>query len=248
MRIHLRPQRFHLQFAHLLFLLVRKRINGIKRKAALQQQMSELEMKALRAQMNPHFIFNSLSSIQESIISNKTEAASKYLGKFSKLIRMVLENSGKKFISLQDEINYLQLYLELESFRFDDLNFTISCNESDTAFIRIPPMIVQPYVENALKHGLAHKAGEKKLSVLFYHNKKNQLTAEITDNGIGRKQSMLINTSRTDAHQSMGMQITQQRLSLLNEEQQASVEITDLSEENGSAAGTKVTVILPTEQ
>ena len=232
----------------MLFLLVRKRINGIKRKAALQQQMSELEMKALRAQMNPHFIFNSLSSIQESIISNKTEAASKSLGKFSKLIRIVLENSSKKFISLHDEINYLQLYLELESFRFDDLNFTISCNESDTAFIRIPPMIVQPYVENALKHGLAHKAGEKKLSVLFYHNEKNQLIAEITDNGIGRKQSTLINTSRTDAHQSMGMQITQQRLSLLNEEQQASVEITDLSEENGSAAGTKVTVILPTEQ
>ena len=115
----------------MVYWVVSRRIRAIKAKAAIAQQMTALELKALKAQMNPHFIFNSLSSIQESIVNNKTEAASKYLGKFSKLIRSVLENSDKKWITLQQEIDYLTLYLELESFRFDDFHFTIDTNGTD---------------------------------------------------------------------------------------------------------------------
>lgn len=222
-----------------------KRIRSIKRKAALQQKISELEMKALRAQMNPHFIFNSLSSIQESIVTGKTDAASKYLGKFSKLIRMVLENSGRKFISLTDEMTYLRLYLELESFRFENFSFSIVADdETDTSFIRISPMIIQPYVENALKHGLAHKDGEKILSIHFFHSPENQLGVIITDNGIGRKSSALINASRQPGHHSLGMQITEQRLILLHENSKSPVEITDLYDDEGNPAGTRIKLFL----
>ena len=230
----------------ILYLIIRKRIKNIRQKALVQQQMSELQLQALRAQMNPHFIFNSLSSIQESIVDNKTEAAGKYLGKFSKLIRMVLENSGKKFITLKEEINYLQLYLELESFRFDDLQFEINCAVEETSFVKIPPMIVQPYIENAIKHGLAHKAGSKKLTVKFYTTASDNLFAEIIDNGIGRTQSAVINQSRMASHQSMGMQITEQRLSLLKGNIPYQIEITDFVDENNKATGTSIKILLPT--
>ena len=230
-----------------LYLVISKRIKNIRNKALLQQQMSELELKALRAQMNPHFIFNSLSSIQESIVNNKTEAASKYLSKFSKLIRMLLENSGKKFITLKEELEYLQLYLELESFRFDDLHFEIFCDLEETALIKIPPMIVQPYIENALKHGLAHKAGSKQLTVKFYTDAEENLFAEVIDNGIGRQQSAIINQSRLASHQSMGMQITEQRLSLLQTNLPQQITISDLEDKDENPAGTAVKILLPTE-
>lgn len=230
-----------------LFFLVRKRIKNIREKAFFQQQMSELELKALRAQMNPHFIFNSLSSIQESIINNDPEIASLYLNKFSKLIRLVLENSGKKYISLTEEIDYLQLYLELESFRFEDLQFQINCTTEETAFIKIPPMIVQPYIENALKHGLAHKKGSKLLTVNFYTDTEENLFAEVIDNGIGRKQSAVINQSRLASHQSMGMQITEQRLLLLRNGLQEQIVIKDLVDDDSNAAGTYIKILLPTE-
>ena len=231
--------------AFIIYLLTVKRIRSIRKKAALQQQMAELELKALRAQMNPHFIFNSLSSIQESILNNKTDAAAEYLGKFSKLLRMVLENSGQKNISLKTEIDYLKLYLELESFRFENFEFTIQIsNDPDLEFIRIPPMIIQPYVENAIKHGLSHKAGEKKLSIHFYQQ-MDELKASVTDNGIGRKSSHEMN-ARNQGHHSMGMQITGQRLSLLNNKMGAVV-IEDITDEDGRPAGTKVTLTFPKE-
>ncbi|HEV8079934.1 MAG TPA: two-component regulator propeller domain-containing protein [Chitinophagaceae bacterium] len=230
----------------IIYLLTARRIQSIKKKAALQQQIANLELKALRAQINPHFIFNSLSSIQESIVNNKTEAAEKYLGKFSKLLRMVLENSELKLISLQSEIDYLKLYMELESFRFENFEFFIDCEKTiNTDFIRIPPMIVQPYVENAIKHGLAHKEGEKKLWVRFYIE-ENYLKVSVADNGVGRKSSAKLNVSGQE-HHSMGMQITQQRLSLLNDQNENTVMIDDIIDNAGKLTGTRVIVTLPTE-
>ena len=228
--------------------LVRRRIAVIKAKAQAQRQVAELEMKALKAQMNPHFVFNSLSSIQESIVHGKTEAAAKYLGKFSKLIRMVLQQSDAKDIALQDELDYLNLYLELESFRFENLVFSIDTNKvDDIAFIRIPSMIIQPYVENAIKHGLSHKQGEKKLAVKFEDVDNNMLQVTIEDNGIGRKQSAIINQNREASHVSMGMKITDERLQLLKE-RNAKVIIKDLHDEANSPTGTRVTLNIPIEK
>lgn len=234
--------------AIIIYLLVRKRIRQIKAKAFVKQQMTELELKALRAQMNPHFIFNSLSSIQDSILSNKTDAAAKYLGKFSKLIRMVLENSGRKFITLREEADYLQLYLELESFRFDDFTFEIKYADNiDADFMRLPPMIIQPYIENAVRHGLAHREGGKKLTVNFYLD-GNALMAVVEDNGIGRSRSAEINSSRPGSHRSMGMDLTTERLALFNDAAADQVAVTDLYDEQGTSTGTRITIKLPAEQ
>jgi ligand-binding sensor domain-containing protein len=234
--------------AAVAYWLVSRRIKGIRKKAAIEKQMSELELKALKAQMNPHFIFNSLSSIQESIVNNKTEAASRYLGKFSKLIRAVLENSDRKLITLQQEIDYLKLYLELESFRFDDFSFSLDAEAiEDVSFIKISPMLVQPYVENAIKHGLSHKEGSKKLSISFRPYGLSLLQVVIEDNGIGRRQSAIINESRVASHQSMGMKITEERLHLQKAPVTKPVEIADLENENGEATGTRVAVYLSVE-
>ncbi|MCO5948098.1 ligand-binding sensor domain-containing protein [Mucilaginibacter flavidus] len=224
---------------------VRYRINIIKSKASIKQEMAELQMKALKAQMNPHFIFNSLSSIQESIVMGKTAVASKYLGMFSKLIRMVLENSDKKLITLQQEIDYLQLYLQLESFRFDDLYFDIQANDvADAQFIRIPAMLIQPYAENAIKHGLSHKQGSKNLSIILNDIGEGFLEVVIEDNGIGREQSAIINRSGNLSHQSMAMDITAERLRLYDKQIKESVIITDLFDGDGKASGTRVTITI----
>jgi ligand-binding sensor domain-containing protein/two-component sensor histidine kinase len=235
-----------------VYYFVKRRIHNIRKaeeqKTIIAQQVAELEMKALKAQMNPHFVFNSLSSIQESIVHGKTEAASKYLGKFSKLIRMVLEQSDKKTITLQEEINYLTLYLELESFRFDNFSFTINSERIiDASFLKIPAMLVQPYVENAIKHGLSHKQGDKKLAIEYVDYSEDVLQVTITDNGIGRQQSAIINQNREASHQSMGMKITSERLLLL-QQKNASVVIDDVQDEQGNIAGTKVIVHIPLEK
>ena len=228
-----------------LYWLISRRIKSIKVKAAINQQMIELELKALKAQMNPHFIFNSLSSIQESIISGKQEAASKYLGKFSKLIRLVLENSDKKLITLSQELTYLNLYFELESFRFDDFNFSLNVvGIEDAAFIKLPPMLVQPYIENAIKHGLGHKEGAKNLTVLYRLVETDLLQVTIEDNGIGRQQAALISKSRLSHHQSMGMKITEERLAIQGGNAHRRVEIVDLTDEEGLASGTHVTIYI----
>ncbi len=209
------------------------------------RKVADLEMKALKAQMNPHFIFNSLSSIQDSIVHQKTDVASKYLGKFSKLIRTVLENSDRKYITLQQEIDYLTLYLELESFRFDNFTFFLStAGIEEISFIKIPSMLVQPYVENAIKHGLSHKQGDKKLIVTFAAGEERTLQVTIEDNGIGREGSVIINQARLSSHQSMGMKITEARLQLQNGYAQQRVEISDLIGERGEPTGTRVTIYI----
>ena len=234
------------------YFVFRWRVGNIRReekiKTNLTNKMAQLEMKALRAQMNPHFVFNSLSSIQESIVTGKADAASRYLSKFSKLIRLIFENSGKQFISLKTEIESLTLYLELESFRFENFTYTISIDPSvDAYFTNIPSMVIQPFVENALKHGLSKKKDDKHLKIEI-RREHGQLVAIVEDNGIGRTKAAEMKSLERQDHHSMGIEITQERLQLLGLQNpdQATV-ITDLFDKAGNAEGTVVKIILPVE-
>ncbi len=236
----------------IIYVIFRLRIHAIRKeesvKSAFNKQKAELEMKALRAQMNPHFVFNSLSSIQESIVTGKTEAASKYLSKFSRLIRLILENSGKKFIPLKTEIESLTLYLELESFRFENFTYIISIDPAvDADSTQIPSMVIQPFAENALKHGFSHQAGNKQLTISI-REEAGQLVAIVEDNGIGRKQAAAAKARHPADHHSMGMRITGDRLQFLRlqDSEKPAIFITDLEDENGKAMGTRVKIILPT--
>ncbi|BAU52671.1 sensor histidine kinase [Mucilaginibacter gotjawali] len=229
-----------------LLLIIRSVRLREQKKSALQLQLSALEMKALRAQMNPHFIFNALNSIQECIITKNTDTAYAYLSNFSKLVRMILENSEKQFITLADEIETLRLYLSIEKLRFDSsFEYRIDIGPKlDTSFVNIPAMIIQPFVENALWHGLIRKKGEKKLTLCF-DQKNGNLECIITDNGVGRNLAAEVNTNTQIKKHSMGVKITEERLQLL--EKEASITINDLKDANGDACGTEVIIIIPLE-
>jgi ligand-binding sensor domain-containing protein len=223
-----------------IYWLFKRRIAMVQKKADLQQQMSELEMKALRAQMNPHFIFNSLNSIQECIVSKNTDAAYNYLSQFSKLVRRILENSGKETVSLSEELELMQWYLTLEQLRFtDEFTFDIENNCSNPQ-AEIPTMIIQPFIENALWHGLAGKQGQKNLKLIF-NDRNGGIDITIQDNGIGRKAADKL-PKRPDK-QSMGLEITKERLQ--NYSLLSSIEIIDMLDEKGTAEGTKVIIHLP---
>lgn len=229
-----------LAIAILIYFLFKRRLNFIKKKIELQQQMGELEMKALRAQMNPHFIFNSLNSIQECIVSKNTDAAYNYLSQFSKLVRRILENSGKETVPLKEEQELMQWYLSLEQLRFtDEFTFTIQNNCSNPQ-TEIPSMIIQPFIENALWHGLIAKQGEKFIQLIF-NDDKDGINIQIIDNGIGRKSAALV--PQSPDKQSMGLSITKERLQ--NYSQASSIEIIDLIDEHANATGTKVIIHLP---
>jgi len=208
-----------------------------------QKQFSELEMQALRAQMNPHFIFNCLSSINSFILKNKTEEASDYLTKFSRLIRMVLNNSKRAFISLEDELETLGLYLEMERLRFkDSFEYSFTYNNSvEVSNIFIPPLLLQPFAENAIWHGLMHKQEKGFLNFNFSAEEKF-LTCIINDNGIGREKAELLKSKSAEKQKSMGLKITTDRLSLLNDNAhgQTVFTIEDITDENGMAMGTRV--------
>lgn len=214
-----------------------------KSQSELKLKASELEMQALRAQMNPHFIFNCLSSINRFILKSETEAASDYLTKFSRLIRIVLTNSKSKLISLEDELEMLRLYLDMERLRFKNtFNYNISfTNSIDIDNIYIPPLILQPFAENAIWHGLMNRESGGMLGINLYAE-DNFLICCIIDNGIGRKAAGELKTWSVEKQKSMGLRITQERLALVNENEpdKTFFEFEDLYDENGKAAGTKV--------
>ncbi len=226
------------------------RIASLQKKAGLQQQLSELEAKALRAQMNPHFIFNSLNAIQECIVTGQTDAAFEYLSKFSRMLRLVLNNSEKNFISLNSELEMIRLYLSLESLRFrQSFSYSIEVDESIEADeLQVPPLLVQPYVENAVWHGLRTKQGEKRLSIRVLSGHSG-IGIEIEDNGIGREKAAAARKQQLGEKQfaSRGTALSQQRITLLNRQYQkkADVETADLVGPDGAVCGTKVTIRLP---
>jgi len=215
----------------------------------LNRMMNESRLMAIRAQMNPHFIFNSLNAIQECIVMQDFDTAYQYLSKFSKLLRQVLNNSEKNFVPLKDEIEVNELYLELESLRFKkSFNFSIMVDEKiDPETIAFPSLMLQPFIENAIWHGLMHKQGEKKLDISF--DLVNQhLECVIEDNGIGRERSAVIKKNKLGAQyfESRGTKLSGQRIKLLNETGYAgaAIQIYDL-QENGEAKGTRVILKIP---
>lgn len=213
-----------------------------RQKTEYEKQLAEIKLKALLAQMNPHFIFNCMNSIQAMILSDQNMQASTYLTKLSRLVRSVLENSVKTFIPLQEVIDNLKLYLELESLRFDQqFNYDILVENVDTYSVEMPSMLLQPYVENSIWHGLLKKEGEKNIHLHFYI-KDNHLICEMTDNGIGREKAAQLNLKKQ--HKSLGTIITQEMFDTLHKikETNYGVEIIDLYDENHFPTGTKVVV------
>jgi hypothetical protein len=228
-----------------------------KKHAELKQQAAELEMQALRDQMNPHFIFNCLSSINRFILRNEPEAASDYLTRFSRLIRMVLINSQKPVITLEDELETLRLYLDMERMRFkNSFNHNIIfSNTVDAGNISIPSMLLQPFCENAIWHGLMHlpsvregKECHGRLDITLSMSDRTPLEENkilhctIADNGVGREKAAELNSKSTEKGKSLGLKITTERLALLNAGKgfSTSYDIEDLKDEQGNAAGTKV--------
>lgn len=213
-----------------------------QQKAEFDKQLAEIKLKALVAQMNPHFIFNCMNSIQAMILSDQNMEASAYLTKLARLVRAVLENSVNTFIPLNDVIEKLKLYLELESLRFDhQFNYNIHLENIDVYSIEMPSMLLQPYVENAIWHGLLKKEGEKNLQINFF-KEFNYLVCEIYDNGIGRAKAAELNLKKQ--HKSLGTLITKEMFDTLHKIKEADyhVEIIDLYDENHFANGTKIVI------
>ena len=228
--------------------LMLQKLEYEKTNAELHKHATELEMQALRAQMNPHFIFNSLNSINRFILQNNKEQASAYLTKFSKLVRMILQNSQALMITLESELESLELYLDLEALRFDNhFAYTIKLSdEIDAEMLKVPPLIIQPYVENAIWHGLMHKEEKGQLDIEI-NMENNFLFIRITDDGVGRKQSATHNSSYATKHKSVGLKITAERIAKIqiSDASKSPVEIKDLIYADGSAAGTEVIIKIP---
>ncbi|MEO9481180.1 MAG: histidine kinase [Maribacter dokdonensis] len=216
-----------------------------------QQKLANnlLALKSLRSQMNPHFIFNALNSVNNFISKSDERSANRYLSDFSKLMRSVLENSEEDFIPLEKELQQLELYIKLEHSRFEDkFDYQITVDESvQVSKFQIPPMLLQPYIENAIWHGLRYREEKGELLVAVKENSKDSIIISITDNGIGRKKSAEIKTQNQKKQKSKGMGIIQKRVAILNDmyTDKVDIKISDL-QENGT--GTKVLFILKREK
>ena len=215
----------------------------------MKKRQAELRQKLSRFQMNPHFIFNSLNSLQKMILDNDIRGSNKYLTRFSSLMRTTLENSYHELVSLQSEIEHLELYLELESMRFDhQFRYHVTVAEDvNVHALKIPSLMIQPFVENAIWHGLMHKKeGSRDLEIRFKINGKI-LVCDIEDNGIGRKKALEIKAQKSHPTKALGTAITEQRLVLLNTvyKKTFKVIIHDLTDAGGNASGTRVELLMP---
>jgi len=212
--------------------------------AKFENELAVLKLENLKSQMNPHFIFNALNSIQEYIILNQKNLASSYLAKFADLIRAYLEHSNKGYITIREEIECLDIYLQLEKLRFEDkFEYTLNGIENND-HLKIPTMLIQPYVENAIKHGLLHKKDNRKLTISFeLLTNQSMLKCIVLDNGIGRVKA---NEIQNKKHSSFATEATAHRLELLNfgKEKKIGVEIEDLYDTT-IPIGTKVTLLIP---
>jgi ligand-binding sensor domain-containing protein len=228
------------------------RIQRIKNKAAektaLERKIARFEMKALQAQMNPHFTFNVMNSIQNFIVNNDTTSALRYLSKFAKLIRIILENSQSSVIRLSEEVSALEIYLELEKMRFKEkFEYEIKIAEGiNPQNIYIPSMLMQPYIENAIKHGILHKQGMGRISVSIGRN-DGMFSCIIEDDGVGRMKAKAIKESNTERHVSLGSQISEHRVEAFNISYNSNIMVTvdDLVNEKQEGTGTRVTINIP---
>ncbi|MFO7829656.1 MAG: histidine kinase, partial [Bacteroidales bacterium] len=226
--------------------IYKARISRIREKAQIQQKISELKLDALKAQMNPHFIFNAFNSLQKYILLQETTEALDYMSEFASLIRRTLDNSTEKEIRLSEEVEYLKTYLQLEKKRVSNLNYNITVDKDlDEEYILIPPMLIQPFVENAILHGIRHlkKQGMMKIS---FEKESSFLKVIIEDNGIGRKQSVEINQKNRLSHHSKGTSITEQRIKLLSDKKSNKIKVQTIDlEKAGEASGTMVVLYIP---
>ena len=224
-----------------------QRVNQLR--SNFERRAAEAEMAGLRSQMNPHFIFNCLNSIKLYAIENDSEKASDYLTKFSRLIRMVLENSRSERVTLQNELDMLQLYADLEIMRFKQkLSFFIDLDPSiDAGFVEIPPLLLQPYVENAIWHGLMHKPEGGSVCVRATQPHENLLQLTITDDGVGRSRAAELKSKSASHQKSFGLKVTSERIALVNQLYQTHTQVTinDLVDADGQPAGTEVILQIP---
>ncbi len=244
---------FMISFVIVLRILIsiynRERARKKAVKQEMQNKINQYREVALTRQMNPHFIFNSLNAIQHFILQNDMRQSNRFLTKFAKLIRLILDNSVSNFITLDQEIMTLQLYMDLEALRNKDkVDFSINVSpEIDVMNIEVPPMLIQPFVENAIWHGIMNKEpGQKgKISVSFVQN-EDLIICKITDNGVGRKKSQEINESNINYHKPKATSITQNRVEVLNKVYQKNISITyqDPVNAEGEALGTIVTITM----
>ena len=230
--------------------LVKEKAAQEKKETEFQHKLADISMSALRSQMNPHFIFNCLNSIKLYTTQNDTAAASAYLTKFSKLIRLVLENSRNERITLSSELAALELYIEMEAMRFKEkLSYSLVVDENvETDYIEIPPLLLQPYVENAIWHGLMPKEDGGHIDIkVAMKQEESLLEINITDNGIGREAATVLSKKIASKHRSYGMKATTERIVLINQiyKTGASVFVHDLVNEQGQAAGTEVILQIP---
>jgi ligand-binding sensor domain-containing protein len=237
--------------SYLLFYFARDRISKLKQrekfKRDYERKIAEVEMQALRAQMNPHFMFNSLNSINNFILKNDADNASGYLTKFSRLMRLILDNSRSEWVLLENELKALELYIELEAVRFDNaFAYTIEvAKDISLETVMMPPLLIQPYVENAIWHGLLHhKQPGGKLDIRLWKN-NDTLYIEIEDNGVGRDEAKRLKSKTATKQKSHGMKITAERMDIVNKVYNvgAGVTITDLNN-NGKQTGTRVLITL----
>ncbi|RXR22210.1 sensor histidine kinase [Flavobacterium stagni] len=227
---------------------IKKRNQLLIDKINLEKNVNQSKLKAIKSQMNPHFFYNALNTIQSFILANEKKQAVNYLSKFSSLTRMILEMSDKEVISIAEEIKALSLYLEIEKARFEeDFSYQIQTDSSlDTETLKIPTLLIQPYVENAIKHGLLHKSGPKILH-LDFALVDHQIVITIDDNGVGRQKSSELNQIKNRKHKSFATEALQNRISLWNlyHNQPIQLEISDKISANGIALGTFVQLKIP---
>jgi len=229
--------------ASCLFIIYRKRLKRIKRESEVKNQLLQLEITSIRAQMNPHFIFNSLNSIQDFIFKNQKELANEYLSSFSGLMRMVLDNSNTNFIVLSREIEFLRSYLKLEQLRLNHkFEYSIEADEGiNTWEIEIPTMILQPLVENAVIHGISRKLGKGKITVRF-KLKENVFSCIVEDDGTGRRSFATNGFTEGENHKSFGIKAINERINILNNMNEVRIQMSmiDLKSELQHPSGTRI--------
>ena len=215
-----------------------------------RQRSLETQQKLLRSQMNPHFIFNSLSSIQHLIVTEDSEKANVYLTKFSTLVRNILISSSNEYITIENEIKTIESYLALQKIRYSKkFDYTVSVDPKiETESLTIPPMLAQPFIENSIEHGMKHKKDMGHIEIRFQLS-GDLIIFEVEDDGIGREKAGEIKSKQSLNHQSMATDITLERLKVLNKKLKKKIElrIIDLKNESGEATGTKVVIEIPFE-
>ncbi|TLV00766.1 two-component regulator propeller domain-containing protein [Dyadobacter luticola] len=233
-----------LSIAALIVGMMRWRFNTLAERTQLDLQIAQWRLKALQSQMNPHFLFNSLNSVQNYLLTNRGVEGAKYLSKFSKLVRRIMENSNHQYLSFEKIIDTLKMYVEIESFRFNhEFTYVFDIEDNETLMdAQLPPMLLQPYIENAIWHGLMPKEGEKRLTITA-RVANDHIICTIEDNGVGREFA-----PRTEGHISRGQEMTRGIFdSLRRKDSEAKLELIDLFDDQNKPAGTRVRMIIPIE-